>query len=493
MGKSAAAMLVLVFLIASCIMVAKPAFSSADTAEDTWTTKAPMHEARSNLGVAVVDGKIYAIGGVLESGAVTGTNEEYYPETDTWTFKGSMPTPRSDFSVEVYKNKIYCIGGASGDVNEVYDPATDTWETKAPLPTPRTSFATVVLNDRIYVIGGKRGAGAHTGITEVYDPASNKWEKKVSMPNPSVLETCIVINGKIYVIRGASVYPESVGVIAVYDEDTDSWVNKARMPVVKHGAAVVFDDKIYHIGGSYEDSPSWGLVFVTLLQIYDPSTDTWSEGARPPHGGVRHWSAFMTMGDMAPKRIYVVDEFLRIYDPEKDVWTLGSSKTVRGIDMGVTVLNDKIYAIGGFTVVSLGLYSIPQFTTTRYATNEVYTPVGYGKVPPFIDVVSPGSQPYNESSVLLVFTVDKLVNWMGYSLDGQDNVTVTGNTTLDGVPNGLHNVTVYAKDTLGNVGVSETVSFNVKVPFPIALVVAPVASVIVVGTALLFYFKKRKR
>ena len=89
-------LLVLVFLTASCIMVAKPAFSSATVAEDTWAAKAPMHQARAGLGVAAVNGKIYAIGGSTASGqyppdvsggGFVGTNEEYDPETDTWTYQ----------------------------------------------------------------------------------------------------------------------------------------------------------------------------------------------------------------------------------------------------------------------------------------------------------------------------------------------------------------------------------------------------------------------
>jgi hypothetical protein len=82
---------------------------------------------------------------------------------------------------------------------------------------------------------------------------------------------------------------------------------------------------------------------------------------------------------------------------------------------------------------------------------------------------------------------------MGYSLDGQNNVTVTGNVTLSGLSVGLHNVTVYANDTLGNMGASATVAFNVEVPFPTALVAAASgATAIVVGAGLLFYFKKRR-
>jgi hypothetical protein len=91
------------------------------SAVGSWTQKAPMNQARSHLGVAAVDGKIYAIGG-----DEMGTNEEYDPTTNTWTYKAKMPTPREDFATAVYQNKVYCIGGKTSgsitDVNEVYDP-----------------------------------------------------------------------------------------------------------------------------------------------------------------------------------------------------------------------------------------------------------------------------------------------------------------------------------------------------------------------------------
>jgi hypothetical protein len=93
----------------------------------------------------------------------------------------------------------------------------------------------------------------------------------------------------------------------------------------------------------------------------------------------------------------------------------------------------------------------------------------------------------------LVFTVNKPVNWTGYSLDGQDNITISGNTTISGLSNGLHNVTVYAKDEFENTGASETISFSVEVPFPTTLVAAASAATIaVVGVGLLVYFRKRK-
>jgi parallel beta-helix repeat protein len=114
--------------------------------------------------------------------------------------------------------------------------------------------------------------------------------------------------------------------------------------------------------------------------------------------------------------------------------------------------------------------------------------------PPKIALLSPINQMFNESSIPLSFTVDKQTIWIGYNLDGQDNVTISGNTTITDLPNGLHNVTVYARDEFDNIGASETIYFSVEVPepFPTTLVVASVITVAVVGIGLLVYFKKRK-
>jgi len=116
--------------------------------------------------------------------------------------------------------------------------------------------------------------------------------------------------------------------------------------------------------------------------------------------------------------------------------------------------------------------------------------------PPKISLLSPLKRTYNESSLPLIFKVDKIVNWTGYTLDGKQNITIIGNSTTANMTNGLHSITVYANDTFGNMGASETVSFTIAKPepFPTATVaaVSGVVAVVVVA-ALLVYFKKRKR
>jgi len=80
--------------------------------------------------------------------------------------------------------------------------------------------------------------------------------------------------------------------------------------------------------------------------------------------------------------------------------------------------------------------------------------------PPSITVISPENVTYL-GCVPLVVTINEPVSWIGYSVDSQVNVTISGNVTLTGLSEGLHNVVVYAKDTFDNVGTSERVFFSV--------------------------------
>jgi hypothetical protein len=99
----------------------------------------------------------------------------------------------------------------------------------------------------------------------------------------------------------------------------------------------------------------------------------------------------------------------------------------------------------------------------------------------------------DNSDLLLNYTVDENTSWVGYSLDNQANVTINVDAVLRDLPNGVHNVTIYAKDSYGNIGVSETLSFTVGLGL-LMVVVALVATVVIVVVAvivgLLVYFKK---
>jgi hypothetical protein len=107
---------------------------------------------------------------------------------------------------------------------------------------------------------------------------------------------------------------------------------------------------------------------------------------------------------------------------------------------------------------------------------------------------------YSSAEVPLSFSVDELTSRMTYCVDNVSNVTVAGNCTLTELSDGRHSLTVYAWDMVGNIGVSETVTFAVDKqpestsdpePCPWLLVIA-VVLVVAAVVGVLTYFKKRK-
>jgi hypothetical protein len=116
--------------------------------------------------------------------------------------------------------------------------------------------------------------------------------------------------------------------------------------------------------------------------------------------------------------------------------------------------------------------------------------------PPIVTILSAENKTYYTSDVPLSVLTNEPVAQTSYSLDGQTNITVTGNATLAGLSVGEHNLTVYFWDSAGNIGASKTVTFNIsnQKPFPTAIVAAVSTVVAVaVGTGLLIYFRRRKR
>jgi len=85
-----------------------------DPVANTWTTKAPMPTVRSGLGVGVVNGLIYAVGGVYSPGSSTGfmnAVQAYDPATNTWTSRAPLPNAGTELSVGVRNNTLYVVGG----------------------------------------------------------------------------------------------------------------------------------------------------------------------------------------------------------------------------------------------------------------------------------------------------------------------------------------------------------------------------------------------
>ena len=101
-------------------------------------TTAPMPTVRRNLGVGVVNGILYAVGG-SNCCIPLGDTAAYDPVSNSWATKANLQDAREYLGLGVVNGILYAVGGDvnDGETNlvEAYDPATDTWTFKSPMPT----------------------------------------------------------------------------------------------------------------------------------------------------------------------------------------------------------------------------------------------------------------------------------------------------------------------------------------------------------------------
>ncbi|UCC58694.1 MAG: right-handed parallel beta-helix repeat-containing protein [Candidatus Bathyarchaeum sp.] len=83
-----------------------------------------------------------------------------------------------------------------------------------------------------------------------------------------------------------------------------------------------------------------------------------------------------------------------------------------------------------------------------------------------ISILSPENKTYATTGVPLEIAVNRIFYSTSYSLDGQANVTIIGNTTLTGLSEGPHNIIVYIQDTPENVSASHIIHFTIDTTPP---------------------------
>ena len=253
-------------------------FESYDPIKDAWTGLRPLPEARHHIMLSAVKGRLYGIGGFtggFPNWRALPTMFIYDPASNTWRKGVDLPAARAEGVSAVVDDKIYLIGGrvratenarhfndhTDSARNEVFDPATRKWSKRADAPTPRNSAAVAVIDGKIYVVGGRRFSKNPDGTArqvnlpnlEVYDPRTDRWETRAPMPQASGGLGATALNGKLYVFGGEQWVPEQkvLGESWVYDPATNVWTALPPLPTPRHGLGVAaVGNRIFVFGGA---------------------------------------------------------------------------------------------------------------------------------------------------------------------------------------------------------------------------------------------------
>ena len=219
-----------------------------DPLTDTWTRKKEMPISRFYFGLGVVAGKVYLIGGTTGLGEGQEQRMDrvdiYDPATDTWVKGPKMPTRRDPGSVAVVNTRIYVIGGEGwpppqnwgagqflGSIEE-YDPINRQWRKKKDMLEPKNWFSSAVVGDNIYLIGGYTSEGGlqQLATVNVYHPRTETWREISALPNPLDTFDAATINGKIYVFGSLGAGGQFSADVLVYDTRSRAVTAGGKLP-----------------------------------------------------------------------------------------------------------------------------------------------------------------------------------------------------------------------------------------------------------------------
>ncbi|UZE94367.1 Kelch repeat-containing protein [Alkalimarinus alittae] len=235
------------------------------TNSDTWTQLAEKPGAPVENPAAVALGNsLYVFGGSTRpfSGAVSNAYK-YDITNDTWSTIANMPTARGGIRAEVINGLIYIVGGMddtgqSINVLEIYHPLSDSWSSGPAMAEARDNPGTAVINDKLYVIGGRERTSSGVTINgtkssgEVYDPLSNSWNFIANMPTGRRTMVTSTLNEKIQVIGGEYNDSDPDAIFnqnEEYDPIYNTWTPLPVTPYPRHGAAFSTIDNVLFING----------------------------------------------------------------------------------------------------------------------------------------------------------------------------------------------------------------------------------------------------
>ncbi|XP_043247543.1 kelch-like protein diablo isoform X2 [Amphibalanus amphitrite] len=199
-----------------------------------WEEMASMAFARSELGLAVLDGFLYAAGG-WDGSARLDSVERYNTETNSWEQLPPLKVGITSAAVAAHDGFLYVAGGAIGEDGDGitcvqrFDPRTHTWAELAPMLIPRSGSAACVLDGKIYIIGGWHGATENTNKVECYDIHKNQWNPCSPMRACRYQPGAAVMNGHIYVLGGEEGWDLYHKSVERYTPSTDRWEDATEM------------------------------------------------------------------------------------------------------------------------------------------------------------------------------------------------------------------------------------------------------------------------
>uniref|UniRef100_A0A667X8S7 Kelch-like family member 5 n=1 Tax=Myripristis murdjan TaxID=586833 RepID=A0A667X8S7_9TELE len=270
-------------------------------------------------------GALFAVGGMDATKGATSI-EQYCLRRDTWRQVATMSGRRLQFGVAVLDGRLYVVGGRDGlktlNTVECYNPHSKTWSVMPPMSTHRHGLGVAVLEGPMYAVGGHDG-WSYLSTVERWDPQARQWSFIASMATPRSTVGVAVLNGKLYAVGGRD-GSSCLRSVECFDPHTNRWSSCSPMAKRRGGVGVAtWNGFLYAIGGHDAPASSLSSRLSDCVERYDPQTDAWTAVA--PMSISRDAVGVCLLGD----RLYAVGGYdgqvylntVEAYDPQTNEWT----------------------------------------------------------------------------------------------------------------------------------------------------------------------------
>ena len=204
------------------ILKAIPRFTTFNVRTNVWSEGPPMLEARKCHGTAVLEGKLYVLGGSDQQMSVLSAEclDLTQPE-DQWQWRPLTPLPswHNGNYCPVLHNTLYLPVAYGTDTDKTFCPERDLWQGwtgESQQRENRDRPGVGVLGEHIYLVGGA-STRQLLDLVERWD--GTNWTRlaplQVAREGPGVVGHA----GLLYVIGGRG----SGGTVERYSPDTDTW------------------------------------------------------------------------------------------------------------------------------------------------------------------------------------------------------------------------------------------------------------------------------
>ena len=276
-----------------------PTRAGTDASAGAWREVGTAPTARQQVATAVVDGRIWVVGGIVgtKKAAATTRVESFDPTINSWSVATPLPRPLHHATAVAYRGELVVIGGwepkgsnltgvTSGEVLALRD---QKWVRLAPLRHPRAAAAAAVVDDKIVVVGGQAD-GKLVEETE-FLPGGLRWHDGTDLPTPREHLAAVADDRFLYAVGGRRLSADSnTRALERYDARDDRWTKLASMPVASGSlGAAVLKGRLVVVGG--EDSTR----VIKSVQSYDVKSRRWSQ--LDPLPTPRHGLGVAAFGD----------------------------------------------------------------------------------------------------------------------------------------------------------------------------------------------------